>query len=75
MIYFACKLNMICRCRLAVWRQLPKLISAGPTPVTCSKKKLLSFDGGFLLRKIYVEAVKFFKKGQKLVRRTFYEPY
>ena len=28
--------NLICRCRLAVWRQLPKLISAGPTPVTCS---------------------------------------
>ncbi len=28
--------NIICRCRLAVWRQLPKLISAGPTPVTCS---------------------------------------
>ena len=27
-----------CRCRLAVWRQLPKLISAGPTPVTCSKQ-------------------------------------
>ena len=28
-----------CRCRLAVWRQLPKLISAGPTPVTCSRQK------------------------------------
>ena len=28
-----------CRCRLAVWRQLPKLISAGPTPVTCSNPK------------------------------------
>ena len=29
----------LCRCRLAVWRQLPKLISAGPTPVTCSRQK------------------------------------
>ena len=30
--------QFICRCRLSVWRQLPKLISAGPTPVTCSTK-------------------------------------
>ena len=27
-----------CRCRLAVWRQLPKLIPASSTLVTCSKK-------------------------------------
>ena len=33
-IYIA---DINCRCRLAVWRQLPKLISAGPTPITCSK--------------------------------------
>ena len=30
---------MICRCRLAVWRQLPKLFPASSTLVTCSKKK------------------------------------
>ena len=28
-----------CRCRLAVWRQLPKLIPASSTLVTCSKDK------------------------------------
>ena len=28
--------NQICRNRLAVWRQLPKLIPAGSTPVSCS---------------------------------------
>ena len=28
--------NKICRNRLAVWRQLPKLIPAGSTPVSCS---------------------------------------
>ena len=27
-----------CRCRLAVWRQLPKLFPASSTLVTCSKK-------------------------------------
>ena len=30
--------NQICRNRLAVWRQLPKLIPAGSTPVSCSNK-------------------------------------
>ncbi len=29
----------LCRCRLAVWRQLPKLFPASSTPVTCSKNK------------------------------------
>ena len=28
-----------CRCRLAVWRQLPKLFPASSTLVTCSKKR------------------------------------
>ncbi len=28
--------NFIRRNRLAVWRQLPKLIPAGSTPVSCS---------------------------------------
>ena len=51
-IYIA---DINCRCRLAVWRQLPKLISAGPTPVTCSKNAKLfraSFfcDGSRTLR-------------------------
>ena len=31
--------ELICRNRLAVWRQLPKLILAGSTPVSCSKPK------------------------------------
>lgn len=30
---------MKCRCRLAVWRQLPKLIPASSTLVTCSNNK------------------------------------
>ena len=44
-IYIA---DINCRCRLAVWRQLPKLISAGPTPVTCSKNAKL-FRASFFL--------------------------
>ncbi len=36
-----------CRCRLAVWRQLPKLIPASSTLVTCSTKKA-PFWGFFL---------------------------
>ena len=28
------------RCRLAVWRQLPKLFPASSTLVTCSKRKV-----------------------------------
>ena len=31
--------NFTCRNRLAVWRQLPKLIPAGSTPVSCSTTK------------------------------------
>ena len=44
-IYIA---DINCRCRLAVWRQLPKLISAGPTPVTCSNKN------GWLLLPVFL---------------------
>ena len=33
------------RCRLAVWRQLPKLIPAGSTPVTCSINRQVSTRG------------------------------
>ena len=55
MLFFFLKLcyidsDNLSRCRLAVWRQLPKLISAGPTPVTCSKVKA-PFGGAFLFRK------------------------
>ncbi len=32
-----------CRNRLAVWRQLPKLLPAGSTPVSCSKQKAADF--------------------------------
>ena len=35
--------NKICRNRLAVWRQLPKLIPAGSTPVSCSKHQEMPF--------------------------------
>ena len=31
-----------CRCRLAVWRQLPKLLPASSTLVTCSKNRQTS---------------------------------
>ena len=55
MLFFFLKLcyidsDNLSRCRLAVWRQLPKLISAGPTPVTCSKVKA-PLGGAFLFRK------------------------
>ena len=40
-----------CRCRLAVWRQLPKLIPASSTLVTCSKKGRLPCEGVLFWRK------------------------
>ena len=39
--------NFIRRNRLAVWRQLPKLIPAGSTPVSCSTQRNRSHRSGF----------------------------
>ena len=41
-------INTTCRCRLAVWRQLPKLFPASSTLVTCSKKKDVPCGAFFL---------------------------
>ena len=40
--------NKLCRNRLAVWRQLPKLILAGSTPVSCSKPRIRAHLAPFL---------------------------
>ena len=37
--------SLLCRCRLAVWRQLPKLIPASSTLVTCSINRQVSTRG------------------------------
>ena len=41
-----------CRCRLAVWRQLPKLFPASSTLVTCSKKRNAPKRCDFLFRAV-----------------------